>query len=332
MSTSTENEKTMQWFYLKDDQTIGPVSTEDLHGLFQSGGVTASTYVFCEGMSDWTVAREALPDAIHQCATSLNDRHRVRPKVVLMAVFAICIPVAVVALLWIFSSNIATLGTAPPTGLDLSATAHPLNSSAVSVPPEPANGKATSFERVTEVPQQTSASPIRSNDREELAANRHSFARVSPLLVKVGFSSVGASGRGSTVFQTGERTKFPVVEVFKQDDTIERITASAFALDILEVGKDYAGDQAKEHVLTTTKLYMQWLKSVTDAVEAIARDESAGKMVEEVARKPFDADLNTPFSMDRLFRTNFVVKQWNVRVVARFVGVWVELKPIPDLK
>ena len=53
MSTSIESEKAAQWFYLKEDQTVGPVATDELRSLFKEGGITASTYVFREGLGDW---------------------------------------------------------------------------------------------------------------------------------------------------------------------------------------------------------------------------------------------------------------------------------------
>ena len=47
---------TLKWFYLVCDKTCGPSTTQEVRNLMQSGGIMNATYVFHEGMKDWTKA------------------------------------------------------------------------------------------------------------------------------------------------------------------------------------------------------------------------------------------------------------------------------------
>jgi len=43
-----------QWFYAKDNQQHGPVSSEELRRLVARGEITPSSLVWCQGMTQWT--------------------------------------------------------------------------------------------------------------------------------------------------------------------------------------------------------------------------------------------------------------------------------------
>ena len=43
----------MEWHYLQNDQTFGPVSREELDALIQGGTVSSDVLVWAEGMPDW---------------------------------------------------------------------------------------------------------------------------------------------------------------------------------------------------------------------------------------------------------------------------------------
>ena len=45
-----------EWFYTKDDEKIGPVSTSDLKSLAETGQLTADDFVWKEGLADWKPA------------------------------------------------------------------------------------------------------------------------------------------------------------------------------------------------------------------------------------------------------------------------------------
>lgn len=48
---------TMQWYYGEANQQRGPVSTEQLHTLIQTGRITADTLLWNERMTEWQPAR-----------------------------------------------------------------------------------------------------------------------------------------------------------------------------------------------------------------------------------------------------------------------------------
>lgn len=43
----------MDWYYAKNGQQLGPVSKEELSGLFRSGTVIPTDLVWCESMAEW---------------------------------------------------------------------------------------------------------------------------------------------------------------------------------------------------------------------------------------------------------------------------------------
>lgn len=43
-----------KWFYMMDQQKLGPVTTRVLLGMVQSNSVSASTMVWHDGMESWT--------------------------------------------------------------------------------------------------------------------------------------------------------------------------------------------------------------------------------------------------------------------------------------
>lgn len=42
-----------RWYYAVNDESVGPLSTQDIEFNFQNGQLTLDTYVWCEGLSDW---------------------------------------------------------------------------------------------------------------------------------------------------------------------------------------------------------------------------------------------------------------------------------------
>ena len=42
-----------RWYYAVNDESVGPLSTQDLEFNFQNGQITPDTYVWCEGLLDW---------------------------------------------------------------------------------------------------------------------------------------------------------------------------------------------------------------------------------------------------------------------------------------
>ncbi|MDF2378282.1 MAG: DUF4339 domain-containing protein, partial [Verrucomicrobiales bacterium] len=51
----------MDWYYASNGQQMGPVSQEELLGLFEKGEVKGSDLVWNESMTDW-VAFRSVPD------------------------------------------------------------------------------------------------------------------------------------------------------------------------------------------------------------------------------------------------------------------------------
>lgn len=47
-----------EWYYLKGDQQIGPIAREAMREAAMRGEVTGETYVWSEGMDQWSLARE----------------------------------------------------------------------------------------------------------------------------------------------------------------------------------------------------------------------------------------------------------------------------------
>lgn len=46
----------IEWYYVKDDRQVGPVTSQQLQGLARSGGVKPTDLVWKEGMADWAPA------------------------------------------------------------------------------------------------------------------------------------------------------------------------------------------------------------------------------------------------------------------------------------
>ena len=42
-----------RWYYAVNDESVGPLSTQDLEFSYQNGQITQDSYVWCEGLSDW---------------------------------------------------------------------------------------------------------------------------------------------------------------------------------------------------------------------------------------------------------------------------------------
>lgn len=50
-----------QWFYARDNERQGPVSTETIRHLLQAKAIDGDTLIWSEGMSDWTALRDTDP-------------------------------------------------------------------------------------------------------------------------------------------------------------------------------------------------------------------------------------------------------------------------------
>ncbi len=49
----------MQWYYVKDNEQVGPVTQEDLARLAHSGGISQETLVWHEGLENWVPYSDA---------------------------------------------------------------------------------------------------------------------------------------------------------------------------------------------------------------------------------------------------------------------------------
>ena len=47
-----------QWFYARDNERQGPVTTETVRHLLQANAIDGDTLVWCEGMQDWSTLKE----------------------------------------------------------------------------------------------------------------------------------------------------------------------------------------------------------------------------------------------------------------------------------
>jgi hypothetical protein len=63
----------MNWFYLKDNQQLGPVSQEQIEALLQSGEITPQSLVWQEGMADWKPAGEVFVSATPTPAATQSE-------------------------------------------------------------------------------------------------------------------------------------------------------------------------------------------------------------------------------------------------------------------
>lgn len=98
-----------KWYYLQENEQVGPVSREDLMRLLQEGTLAPDVFVWSEGLAQWQPA-SAIPELGGQAgAEGLPVPLRVRPTAVtvfgiLNIVFGglglLCTPVAIAAL-WI---------------------------------------------------------------------------------------------------------------------------------------------------------------------------------------------------------------------------------------
>jgi len=50
-----------QWFYARDNERQGPVSTETIRHLLQAKAIDGDTLIWSEGMNDWTAVRDTDP-------------------------------------------------------------------------------------------------------------------------------------------------------------------------------------------------------------------------------------------------------------------------------
>jgi len=131
----------MQWHYLQNDQTLGPVSGEELDALIQSGSVSPDVLVWAEGMPDWRpyaevnrpspvvgpAAQAGLRIASHKPESQENPSiasaraslptmeiaplgHRIVAKLIDFAALAICLVVIVIVVQWVWSIAKQTAG------------------------------------------------------------------------------------------------------------------------------------------------------------------------------------------------------------------------------
>lgn len=126
----------MQWHYLQNEQTLGPINEEDLRELIRTGAVAPDVLVWKEGMADWQpysqVSSDTIPPtpastglriaastpATHTVesppvASPAQEHHaasgiaplglRITAKLIDFAALAICIAVLVIVVQWIWS-------------------------------------------------------------------------------------------------------------------------------------------------------------------------------------------------------------------------------------
>jgi len=126
----------MQWHYLHNGQTIGPVSEQDLETLIKVGTLAPDVMVWADGMPDWqpystlkasasstaasspglriaTVADSEPPEIVRDAGVSASSRkpmadtaplgHRIIAKLIDFAAFGICVVVFAVMAQWIWS-------------------------------------------------------------------------------------------------------------------------------------------------------------------------------------------------------------------------------------
>jgi uncharacterized RDD family membrane protein YckC len=138
-------QRPMQWHYLQNDKTFGPVSHEELDVLIQAGTVSPDVLVWAEGMPDWRpyaavnasadvaapVERAGLRIASHRpefpqesperlIASARASRptteiaplgHRIVAKLIDFAALAICVVVIAIIFQWIWSLVKQSAGT-----------------------------------------------------------------------------------------------------------------------------------------------------------------------------------------------------------------------------
>jgi hypothetical protein len=98
-----------KWFYLLENEQVGPVSREDLMRLLQEGTLTPDVYVWAEGLAQWQPA-SAIPELGGQAAAEGQPApKRIRPtpvtvfgilNIVFGSLGLLCTPLAIAAL-WI---------------------------------------------------------------------------------------------------------------------------------------------------------------------------------------------------------------------------------------
>jgi uncharacterized RDD family membrane protein YckC len=54
----------MSWYYAQSDKQVGPVTQAEFDALVQSGGITATTLVWREGMANWQPYQQVRPGAL----------------------------------------------------------------------------------------------------------------------------------------------------------------------------------------------------------------------------------------------------------------------------
>ena len=134
----------MQWHYLQNDQTFGPVPHEELEALIQGGTVSPDVLVWAEGMPDWRpyaevnrpahavapAAQAGLRIASHRPESTQEKPepsiasarpslptmeiaplgHRIVAKLIDFAALAICLVVIVIVVQWVWSIARQTAG------------------------------------------------------------------------------------------------------------------------------------------------------------------------------------------------------------------------------
>jgi len=83
MTTEPQTQSQEQWFYLKGDETIGPVSKDELRSLLFAQTISGSTFVFRPGMTDWQKASmilELQPEGVHQAPPLNRSENNTKPE------------------------------------------------------------------------------------------------------------------------------------------------------------------------------------------------------------------------------------------------------------
>lgn len=63
-TTSANWGGSMNWYYTRNDEAVGPIPEEVLHRLAARGGITPETLVQREGMDTWIAYREVAPKVL----------------------------------------------------------------------------------------------------------------------------------------------------------------------------------------------------------------------------------------------------------------------------
>jgi uncharacterized RDD family membrane protein YckC len=70
----------MNWFYVENGKSVGPIGDDQFRQLFQTGKVGPDTLIWREGMAEWKPAREAGPGAPAPAFSPVSTLNAVAPE------------------------------------------------------------------------------------------------------------------------------------------------------------------------------------------------------------------------------------------------------------